>query len=236
MHISICDDDPAAQSELKNLVESFLRDKEEPSIIHCHADPIRFLEAAKADVPDVAFLDLVLGEMSGFDAAKELRKISRDTEIVFVTSYAYHMSSAFEYKPVAFLAKPISRESVDAALETIMRYRWQSDLAYTVRGKAECRRIPHKDIEYIESSQHRIMIHLADEKTPIFFPGKLDEVEIELRGLPYIRCHKSYIVQAYAIRTLEKGAPSFSMKSGRRVPISRRFYKQAVCAFLQYKI
>lgn len=233
MRISLCDDDPAVLSQLEHLIASYFGERNIVYSVESHVDPLSFLTSAKSDLPDLVFLDLMPGQIEGFDVARELRKLSIETEIVFVTSCVNRMSEAFAYKPVAFLEKPIRAEDVNAVLKTIMVYHWHKGLAYVVQTKRGRQRILHKTIEYFESRQHQIIIHLATGDASISFAGKLDDVEAALKGMSYVRCHKSYLVQILAVRALDRSGPAFMTNAGKCVPISRTYYQRAIRAFVE---
>lgn len=236
MRSLICDDDQTVLSELKNVISAFFKDADLSHAVESFVDPSAFLASARSVVPDIAFIDLVIGDVDGYAVAAEIRKISLETEIVFITSFSGKMPDAFAYKPIAFLEKPVRAEAVSDVLKTVMAYHWHKGLSYTVRVKGEWRRIQHKSIEYFESREHRIIVHLTDGGAPVVFPGRLDDVEADLKGMPYARCHKSYIVQISAIRSLDRVNPGFYTNAGARVPISRKYYHRATREFIEYKL
>jgi len=235
MHIIICDDDDEIMSHMSAMVSSYFKKRKIELTLECAATTATAIAAARRKAPDVAILDLTLGDGDGYGLAGEFRALSLDTEIIFVTAHARRMHGAFPYRPVAFLVKPVAEQSLNEALDTVFFYRWHEGLYYVVRALGEDHRVPHKSIRYFESNGHQVILHIKDRESPLAFRKKLDEVEAELVGLPYVRCHKSYIVQFDAIRTIDRTALCFVLYGGGCVPISRRYYDHVFDAFTRYK-
>ena len=71
---------------------------------------------------DVAFLDMEMHGMNGLEAAKELKKINRDTRLVFVTAYEQYALQAFGVDAIGYILKPYSRKEVRKELEKAARF------------------------------------------------------------------------------------------------------------------
>ena len=72
---------------------------------------------------DVAFLDMEMHGMNGLEAAKELKKINRDTRLVFVTAYEQYALQAFCVDAIGYILKPYSRKEVRKELEKAACFR-----------------------------------------------------------------------------------------------------------------
>lgn len=72
---------------------------------------------------DVAFLDMEMHGMNGLEAAKELKKINRDTRLVFVTAYEQYALQAFGVDAIGYILKPYSRKEVRKELEKAACFR-----------------------------------------------------------------------------------------------------------------
>jgi len=83
-------------------------------------DPYEALEAAQEELPDIAFLDIELPEMNGFELAERLLLIRPKIRIVFVTAYQDYAIKAFDINALDYLLKPVA---ADRLLLTIQRAR-----------------------------------------------------------------------------------------------------------------
>ncbi len=66
-----------------------------------------FLDAVRDQKPDVAFLDIETPEKSGLAAARELQKVSPETDTVFVSACRQYALDAFDLNAVDYLLKPV---------------------------------------------------------------------------------------------------------------------------------
>src|SRR5204862_5671772 len=68
--------------------------------------------------PDVAFLDIRMPDMDGFDVLDALGP-RRPPQVVFVTAYSEHAVRAFEARALDYLLKPVSADRLRLALERL---------------------------------------------------------------------------------------------------------------------
>ena len=109
MRIALLDDDP---KEWKRFTEA-LRGWDPAADAGCFADGAALLNAAAGQEHfTVAFLDVYLPEENGVNIARKLKKISPDTEIVFVTASTEHAVQAFEIGAVHYLLKPVDTAGI----------------------------------------------------------------------------------------------------------------------------
>jgi diguanylate cyclase (GGDEF)-like protein len=85
-------------------------------------DPKLFPQTLEAFNPDLLLLDIMLGEMTGFDLAKYVRKTKTfsSVPIIFLSTQTHIESKIHAHKLGAeeFLPKPVSRERLAAAVAT----------------------------------------------------------------------------------------------------------------------
>jgi two-component system LytT family response regulator len=109
----IVDDEAPARREMRRLLQA-------------HADAItvvgeaRDLATARGLLlrtrPDVAFLDIRLGRVSGFDL---LDDVDAETAVVFVTAYDDYAVRAFEASALDYLVKPVEPARVAGSIERL---------------------------------------------------------------------------------------------------------------------
>ena len=91
-------------------------------------------------------------------------------------------------------------------------------------------RVKQKDILYIESDRHEILLHCAQEE--ILIGETLTWCEETLKGDGFVRIHKSFLANLYHVLRLEKD--SLTLDTGRRLYISRYRYPEVRRQFEQY--
>lgn len=87
-------------------------------------DGIEAVEKARAELPDLILMDLVMPRMTGFDAARELRAgdATRDIPIIMVTtrSEAINLEEAFAIGVADYVTKPINSLELLEKLRNIL--------------------------------------------------------------------------------------------------------------------
>ena len=79
--------------------------------------PAEAVEYARDNRVGLAFLDIELGKMSGFDLCRMLLDINPRTNVVFLTAYAEYSLDAWGTGASGFMVKPITPEGVREQLE-----------------------------------------------------------------------------------------------------------------------
>lgn len=114
MNIAICDDD------LKhiNLIEDMIYDLSQkldnfkPDIdAYLSGEELLRLIDVK-DFPSILFIDVEMPGLNGIQTARELRKLSEQVLIIYVTSYETYTLESFEVRPFRYLLKPIDTKSL----------------------------------------------------------------------------------------------------------------------------
>lgn len=81
------------------------------------ADPVKAIETINALQPDLVFLDIELGELSGFDV---LEAITPPCHIIFTTAYSHYAVKAFEKKALDYLLKPFDLNRLRQAISRLV--------------------------------------------------------------------------------------------------------------------
>lgn len=77
------------------------------------------IKALDGETPDIAFLDIELGNISGIELAKKIKSAAPFCNIVFCTGYKTHAIEAFGLGACDYLVKPINEEKLKHALSQL---------------------------------------------------------------------------------------------------------------------
>ena len=155
---------------------------------------------------------------SGLDLARQLYSWGVRNRIIFITGNPEYAIHGYDVEPIHYLLKPVSREKMEEALRRALGKRGTQTVLFQRGGKAVS--IPLREIRYLESRNHGVVIHLGDGEQAFAMP--LTEAERLLPAGAFCRCHKSYLVNlAWVERATHAGV---LLKDGRRLPMSRTFY------------
>jgi len=244
VRVMIADDEPRA----RQFLEKLLGEHEDIEVVGSARGGTEAIELAAKLVPDVAFLDIHMPDLSGLEVA---RHIVRDRQgpmpfVVFVTAYDRYAVEAFEVAALDYVLKPLKRERLGETVRRVVaevRNGKPSGNAKAVRAVLETPEIqeqmpPLKRLPV----RHRREVKLLDlSEVPIVFSrdrlvlaraeGKeylvdytLQELEHRLPREQFVRVHRGALVNLEAIESYggEDGVLVLRLKDGTRVEASER--------------
>lgn len=113
MRVLCVDDEPA----LLGLVMSMCEDLPQAPAVRGFTRARQALEWLDTHHADVALLDIDMPGMSGIELAREIKRTSPDTEVIFLTGYAEYALDAFELHASGYLLKPVNSERLREEIE-----------------------------------------------------------------------------------------------------------------------
>ena len=119
----LIDDDDNLRAGMKTLLTRYA-----PEItIIGEADSVKNgTELLLSHQPQVVFLDIHLGDGSGFDLLEEVNKRGKlNSQIVFITAHEQYAIKAFRFSALDFLLKPVDPEELEkviAKIKTVLVY------------------------------------------------------------------------------------------------------------------
>lgn len=176
----------------------------------------------KNESADVYFLDIETegGADDGIRTARELRRRGDKGLIVYVTGFIDYVQTGYEVRAFRYLLK----SQIDRDLEQVLldiRKELEGEDFFSYRKNKEILRVKLQDILYLESDRRLVRIK-CDQGEETFY-GSLDDVEEELAGKGFLRCHKSYLIHMDRVRKLSGG--QIVMEDGSIVAVSRSYGK-----------
>ena len=225
----IVDDETPSREELKALLTS----APDVEIVGECANAIEGLSAVHRLRPDVVFLDIQMPRVSGLEMVGMI-EASALPHIVFVTAYDEHALKAFEEHATDYLLKPIDPQRLERTLDWL-RSRGTNppppppgsgsvlqQIPCLVRNRIQL--IPLDEVEYIHTDISGNRVVAGDRQGMTELTLKLLQERTTL-----IRCHRQYLVnltRIEEIQLLENGSAEIVMRSGQRVPVSRRHLRE----------
>lgn len=225
----IIDDEAPSREELKAL----LAGAPDIEIVGECANAIEGLAAIHRLRPDVVFLDIQMPRVSGLEMVGMIDPGALP-RIVFVTAYDEHALKAFEEHATDYLLKPIDPQRLEKTLDWL-----RSGGNQAPRGLAQetemlpripcCGHnriflIPIGDVEYVHTDISGVQVVGADKQGMTELTLKTLQAKTRL-----IRCHRQYLVNPDRIHEIllqENGAAEIVTHSGKRIPVSRRHFRE----------
>jgi len=197
------DDEPLALKLISGYVSRF------PSLqlINTFDDAISGAEFLKNKPVDLLFIDINMPDITGIDLVRslEVRPI-----VIFTTAYKNFAYEGFELEALDYILKPIDFKRFEKAVEKAIDYYQyknkpiteQADESLYVYSEYRMVKIELNAIEYIESMEDYIKIHLTNAKTVLTLMP-LKKVLEKLPADKFQRIHRSYIVPVNKIRSIQ---------------------------------
>ena len=230
--IAICEDIDIERKIIREKIDRFFQNANLRYLVKEYSSGETLLAEYQdgAAVFDLIFMDIGLGGMNGIDTSIQIRKMDQFVNIAFLTSSRDYAIDGYEVGAIAYMIKPVEDEKFITLLSRLTRTEKPKSLTLKMRGRRKD--FDYRDIVYIESRGHRIILHLSDgtEESAYY---KLDEIETMLTDDVFIRTHKSYLVNMDFIRNAEE---DFEMITGAVVPIRRHGKKEIINRYLYYSL
>ncbi|MEE4296155.1 MAG: response regulator, partial [Wenzhouxiangella sp.] len=113
--VIIVDDEPAAISNLREVIDAF----DALEVIAEIGDGSTAIMEIRRHAPDVVFLDIEMPEVGGFDVARATADM--DYQLVFVTAYDHYALDAFGTNAIDYLVKPVRPALLEKCIRKILR-------------------------------------------------------------------------------------------------------------------
>lgn len=219
MRIAVCDDDGTAVSFLRELIESYPKQKLSADGYSSGEDLLR-----TGNIYDLIFLDIDMKGIDGIETARRIRIHDRKVKIVYVTSYKEYAGKAFSVHAFGYLLKPVKQEKIWKQIEDALL--WQEEEAPEVKqveftAVEGLVRLPVDMIYYFEYQNRRIYMKAKD--TTYEMRGKISDIAGRMEEYGFSVPHKSFVVNLYHVKNI-KGY-EILMMNGEWIPLSQ---KQAV--------
>lgn len=188
--------------------------------------------------PDLVFLDINLGDGSGFNVIE--KSSFKEFKVIFVTAYDQYAIKAFKVSALDFLLKPVDLDELDKAIEKALSVERSNRVSEQIGVFKESslssdgeRKIVLKELDAIhivkvkdlvmcEASGIYTTFYINNNKQ-IVVSKNLKEYEDILEPYGFLRVHNSFLVNASKIEKFEKTDGGFIiMEGGQKVPVSQR--------------
>jgi DNA-binding LytR/AlgR family response regulator len=170
--------------------------------------------------------------MNGIEAARRIREADPVCILIFMTISDEYALDAYSVDGIAYLRKPVIEGDVIRVLGRCVGVFLKNSRYITVpRGRSDEVRLPLAGIRFVEVFDKEVVFHADAEKISTLRMS-LDEAERALGGSPFLRCHRSYIVNMNYVEAIRNGA--FLMKNGFKVPIGKNRHTGSLSAFSDF--
>ena len=230
----LVDDMPKALDVLESDIKANFKDVE---ILGRADGVVSAAKLIKQQEPDILFLDIMLGDGTGFDLLEIFPDLK--SEVIFVTASDEFAMKAFRFAAIDYLLKPIDedelREAVKRAiikigvdrdrleiLSEVIRHPQKLPKKISLHTLEKIAVVEIDDILRCEADGNNTMFHLENGER-IFVTKTLKYFENLLEGHSFHRVHQSHLVNVdYIKEYVKKEGGYIKMKNAEIIPVAVR--------------
>lgn len=226
----LVEDEPSGMENLQWKLKTYCPEVE---VIATCSSGEEAIKSIRRHLPDLLFLDIRLGDMTGFDVLKAVRHPS--FEVIFTTSYDEYAIEAIKSSALDYLLKPLDvDELIDAVGKARVKFLQQAQVSNrlaTQPGQPARMAFPIstgklfldvKNIIYAEADDNIALLHLP-EKKQVKLTKPLSWVENQLEDFGFCRIHNSYLINFNQMTEFIRNDGGYViMSDGKAISVSRR--------------
>jgi DNA-binding LytR/AlgR family response regulator len=225
LKIAVCDDEKLQLEYTEKLVRRELS-AQEPAI-SVFSSGAAFLDAVgRGYSPDIAVLDIRLGDMDGIALARRLNGCVPGCRIIFLTAYLKMATEVYTAEHVYFVVKSEMEERMGGALRKAAEARpaqAAAEPSVLIKEHSGFSVYSASDILYAERTGRKTRVVTVSgelwtaQSPPELFSGQAGET--------FIHCHQSFWVNIRRVSAMKSS--EFCLSNGDHIPISRSCRERA---------
>lgn len=230
----IVDDEPKCCKTLAALLDRFCPEIEITAVC---SNGLEALTKIQEQSPSLVFLDVEMPTMNGFEMLEKISTVN--FHLIFTTSYDQYALKAFRFSAIDYLLKPIDRDELQRSVQKVVR-QMQIPVPQQLEILMERIKQPAKPVNKIAlstleglqmipvdsiiqcESDDNYTILLLKDKRKIVVSSTLKDIEELLEEYPFVRVHRSHLVNLNEIEKYLKGEGGYLiMSDGSSIDVSR---------------
>lgn len=234
---AICEDDLTQQRNLCRMVNNWCESRGYIAKISTFTTGEALLFAWEERMEfDLLLLDIDLGQkhMNGMELAKQIRHKDEHAIIIFITALEEYMNQGYDVRALHFLLKPLEECRLWEVLDLAQRSTLPKNSFLLLESASQVQRIPVSQIVYAEAFSHSVVLHFSASNEVFYQEYKLGlkELEKQLLGQDFFRCHRSYLISLLHVCRISKG--EVVMDNNICLPVGRTKEKKLYQVFIEY--
>lgn len=231
MNIAVCEDTQADREALCAYIRDYCSEHAYKCKISVYETGEPLLEAFSPGAFNLLFLDIFMPGISGVEVAQKIRETDPDCLLVFITTSADFAMDGFLVQASGYVVKPISRAKMAGVMHAC-RYEFEKNSrAIEIPQSGGNVLVSVADLLYVEVFGKKSVFHMKRGNITSRMP--LETVESLLGGVPFLRCHRSYIINMNHVDDARED--DFLMNNGDAVPIrinGKNAVKMAMASYI----
>lgn len=230
LHIAVCDDEESFVQNLKEQLMRYAQECAQQIRVTVFYDGSELVNGYDPSI-DLVFLDIQMNQMDGLAAAERIRQMDGEVGIIFLTTLTRYALEGYKYQATNYIIKPMKYARLKAEMDRWMQRRPAKESPSLVVVNDSGRyRVLLKELKYVETFNRNLLLHT--EKENILCYRSMKEMERELAGSGFVRCHTSYIVNLSYVKGVKK--LEIELLDGAQLPISQPKRKEFMEKLTEY--
>lgn len=231
IHTVIIDDEDSGRNTLRGMLEKYCPEIEVRGTADGVATGVDLILRSR---PDLVFLDIQMGDGTGFDLLEQVKAIP--FKLVIVSAFDEFALQAFQHSAINYLMKPVNpallienvAKVVALRADENMRAMFHSMMAdnhlekVALPSQQGIRFVRAEDITRCESSGSYTIVHMLDGEQ-IAVTKNLKHFSQILVQKGFFRCHHSHLVNLNFVREYIRGeGGTLILQDNKEIEVSRR--------------
>lgn len=230
MRIAVCEDNAGDRAFLCTYIRGFCERGAYSCDIEEFGSGEALLERFEPGLFPVVLLDIYLPGMSGMDLARRIREVDNACAILFLTVSTDHALEGFGVMAAGYVVKPLMEEKLERALLICRESFERSSRLLRVPVNGGELELPVAGVRFVEVYNKSTLFHM--ESGVVEARISLDKVERALGGMPFLRCHRSYLVNLNHVEAADER--ELRLRGGDAVPIRKHGAREIRLAYARF--
>lgn len=142
---------------------------------------------------DIILMDIEMNRLNGMEAARKIRLLDHEVIIIFVTHSSHYAIKGYEVEALSYLLKPVPYFAFQQEiLKSIERINKRQDKSLLLKTDKGMKRVSNKEIVFIETMSHYLIIHTKSGDYTI--KSTMKKMEEDLKDGKFVLCNSCYLV------------------------------------------
>lgn len=215
LRVAVVDDEINTLKYIKKIVEREF----EANSIECEyflfVSALQFVKEQNINNFDIVFLDIMIPEFSGFQAARQIRDSNCQTRIIFITSNEESVYESFDFQPFNFVKKDcndIFENRMKYIIKNLIHHLKQKNTIIFKLSLSEEKKMEICNIIAIKSDGNYLEVHCCNG-IKFVVRNKISDYEEKLKPYDFIRVHNRWMINMRHILQIDYTNEEIIMES-----------------------
>lgn len=238
LRIAICDDMPDQLALLTRFTQEYINTQGLSADVRQFSHPDALLTTCETELFHIYLLDMVMPMVSGLEIGQSIRRVSRDAQIIYITTDPGYALDAYAVNPLHYLLKPVQKDNLFSVLTlAVSKADFGNEVTVTVKTKEGLRTLSAGQVACCEYKSHAVLYTLLggeQVETTTLSGSFANHITPLLTDKRFLSPHVSFAINMSRVEKLTR--EGFTLREGCFVPVSAKQYTAVRNAYLNYRL